>query len=113
VTFVAGQNYLIYASSVAQGLRVDACSRTRSMDQADDDLHVLGLGATPVDPHPPESEKTVNTVSAQPHPSKGGCASCAVGMHPRAARLPSLVGLAFGLWLGRRTTRRSRQLPKI
>jgi hypothetical protein len=106
-TFTVDQNYLIYASSNARGLSVDLCSRTRPIDQAGEDLHVLGLGATPVDPHAPESEKTVNTVSAQPRPAtKGGCASCAISPS-REVFVPSAAAVALVVVVAYRTRRRA------
>ena len=113
IPFAVGQNYLIYASGDGRDLGVDLCSRTRPIEQADEDLRVIGLGATPVDPHAPASEKSVNTISAQPRPAtKGGCASCSIGTPGHDARVPGFAALACALWLARRATRRD-QLPKI
>src|SRR5436190_7000304 len=61
--FAADQNYLVYAASAASGLSVSLCSRTRPIDQAGEDLAVIGMGATPVDPKAPESERAVNAAS--------------------------------------------------
>jgi hypothetical protein len=104
-TFAADQNYLIYAASNASGLSVSLCSRTRPIEQADEDVHEIGLGATPVDPRAPESEKVVNSASAQPRPAtKGGCASCSIG-HAEHRALPIgavlTLALAFSLRMRR------------
>jgi hypothetical protein len=94
-TFAADKNYLIYAASSNAGLSVSLCSRTRPIEQADEDVAAIGMGATPVDPRAPESERTVNSASAQPRPAtKGGCASCTVATGARNA-LPSLAALAL------------------
>jgi MYXO-CTERM domain-containing protein len=101
--FQQDESYLVYASEHDGQLQVSLCSRTRPMADAAEDLKVLGLGATPVDPHgptslPPEPERK------QP-PAQGGCAGCATGAaapgSPGAA-LP--IVLALGL-LGLRRRR--------
>ncbi len=74
-SFVVGQSYLVYASSVEdQAYRVSLCSRTRLMQDADDDRALLGSGVVPVDIEDgPEETPTVRTP-----PTRGGCASCSV-----------------------------------
>ncbi|MGD8860941.1 MAG: MYXO-CTERM sorting domain-containing protein [Myxococcales bacterium] len=91
--FQQDQSYLVYASEHDGQLQVSLCSRTRAMADAAEDLKVLGLGATPVDPHgptslPPESERK------QP-PAQGGCAGCATHIPTPGATLPILLALAL------------------
>ncbi|MET0341421.1 MAG: hypothetical protein ABW252_10480 [Polyangiales bacterium] len=46
--FTKGKSYLVFANDEPGGLAVNACSRTRPVAQAGEDLTALGAGATPV-----------------------------------------------------------------
>ncbi|MBN1655308.1 MAG: hypothetical protein JXA30_16195 [Deltaproteobacteria bacterium] len=71
------QGYLVYAISDGSGLRVEPCSRTKSIEQADEDLNVLGIGEVPVSPKLTREEKQV-VKTPQPPSEQAGCASCMV-----------------------------------
>jgi MYXO-CTERM domain-containing protein len=75
-TFEVGRSYLVYASSVeGEAYRVSLCSRTRRMEDADDDRSLLGSGVVPVDIEDAPDE----TPAARVPPTHAGCASCSVG----------------------------------
>jgi len=74
--FTRGASYLVYASADSSGLRVVSCSRTRPISEAGEDLRLLGMGATPVDPRMPSADAGADKPKAPP--ARGGCASCAV-----------------------------------
>jgi hypothetical protein len=92
-SFEVGRSYLVYASSVeGEAYRVSLCSRTRRMEDADDDRALLGSGVVPVDiVDAPEEEATT-----RPPPTRAGCASCGVTRAGGAeAALTMLVGIAL------------------
>jgi hypothetical protein len=76
--FEAGQSYLVYASRSEQGLSAGACSRTRAMADASEDLAVLGGGITPVKIAP---NKPVIAQEPKPAPKASGCASTSGQSH--------------------------------
>lgn len=100
--FEPDRSYLVYASESSDGsLRVSLCSRTQLIEQADEDLQVLGTGVTPVDAtEPPEAPPAGGEVETK----SNGCASCTVD---RARAVPTgLLALAIaGLLAGRRRRR--------
>ncbi len=76
--FEVEQSYLVYASEEGGVMRVSLCSRTRRMEDADEDRAALGSGTIPVDivDEPAEAEPRPRQELA---PRGGGCAGCAVG----------------------------------
>ncbi len=52
-TFDHGHVYIVYATRSAAGLETSICDRTRLLDEAQEDVAVLGAGRLP-DPHRPE-----------------------------------------------------------
>jgi hypothetical protein len=92
--FTPGQSYLVYADEENGALAVSLCSRTQPMSEAGQDLEALGMGATPVDPKAPPSERTL-TEKKPDAPARGGCASCSLGSSAAPPRLAAgLVVLA-------------------
>lgn len=90
--FKLDHSYFVYASKQDDALSVNACSRTRAMADADEDLKVLGMGTTTVDPRADMPDADAGTPKKEP-PARGGCASCSI----RSERLPtSSVGVLFG-----------------
>ena len=94
----ASQSYFVYAVEQAGHLSVGSCGRTRPMAEADEDVHVLGMGVTPVDPMAGAADPA--KAPAKQPPARGGCASCAVGGTGSASRGsgPLLALLALGLF---------------
>jgi len=92
--FEVGQSYLVYADADAANsaqLGVSLCSRTRAMAEADDDLQVLGMGATPVEPTGPGATPDPPE-DAQP-PAAGGCASCSLSTTRAADAWPLTLAM--------------------
>jgi MYXO-CTERM domain-containing protein len=89
--FEVGTAYLVYATEDA-GLEVSLCSRTRPMDEADEDRRELGSGVVPVEitDEPIEPVRPPRTA-----PGRAGCASCAVGRGERPALGLVVVALAL------------------
>jgi hypothetical protein len=113
-TFTLHRSYLVYASAADGQLRVTSCSRTRDMAEAGEDLMVLGMGATPVDPKSPAAAARA-TKTARP-PASGGCASCALA--PRAGSNGAWFAIAAAIGIlrlgrARRAPQRSYLPPKI
>jgi hypothetical protein len=127
IDFVRDQNYLVYAGKQDGVLNANSCSRTRLIGDADDDVTVLGMGWTPVDPKggpgandksasdKPASDKPKATTDAksavEPNvkaqganpsepPARGGCASCTIAQPHSAPSALALLLPAF--WLIRR-----------
>jgi hypothetical protein len=73
--FRANQSYLVYANSSRAGLRVGLCGRTKPIEQAKEDLDVLGMGEVPVSAQLPQDEKRV-LQPPNPPAEQAGCASC-------------------------------------
>jgi hypothetical protein len=72
-TFAVGHSYLVYASALeGDAYRVSLCSRTRRMEDADDDRGLLGSGVVPVDIEDAPDEAP----AARVPPTHAGCASC-------------------------------------
>jgi hypothetical protein len=76
--FELDKDYLVYAGSSAKGLSVSLCSRTAPVAAADEDLRLLGMGATPVEPRLPKAEADALKTPKPEPPARGGCASCTV-----------------------------------
>jgi len=75
-TFEIGRSYLVYASGLeGDAYRVSLCSRTRRMEDADDDRGLLGSGVVPVDIEDAPDEAPAARVA----PTRAGCASCSAG----------------------------------
>lgn len=76
-TFASDTSYLVYTEGQAGALAVNACSRTRPIADAAEDLAVLGAGATPVAPKTLETKAVADAGSSSPvKPARsGGCAS--------------------------------------
>jgi hypothetical protein len=109
-TFVQGRSYLVYASADSDGLRVVSCSRTRPISEANEDLVLLGMGATPVDPRAPSAVPEPD--SPKSPPARGGCASCAVQGGPPVGAgglLFATVAIGLGLRLRRARNRAPRR----
>ena len=100
------ETYLMYARARSDGeLQTDACSRSRPVTTAQEDLTHLGAGVVPFDLDP-KDEQPVIAATAQPPPA-GGCATCTVGTGTRK-RGPLALGALSSVWLwaARRRTRR-------
>lgn len=94
--FEVGTAYLVYATE-GDGLEVSLCSRTRPMDEADEDRRELGSGVVPIEitDEPVEPVRPPRTA-----PGRGGCASCS------ASRSEAPLGLlVLALALATRRTR--------
>jgi MYXO-CTERM domain-containing protein len=71
--FESGKSYLVYAGGEPGALSASACSRTRPMSDASEDLGVLGAGITPVKVEPAKDEGP----KAPPKTKSAGCATSA------------------------------------
>ena len=92
--FEVGKHYLVYASDVGGDLHVSACGGTKLASDAATDRVALGAGVTPVDVHNAETQ----LVTAAPHASAAGCASCSVSNkkpHDNVAWLSVIAVLGF------------------
>jgi hypothetical protein len=113
--FAVDQDYLVYASSGPSGLTASLCSRTALIADATEDIGVLGMGATPVDPHLPKAEQDALAKPKSEPPASGGCASCAVLSAANSARggdasaLSACVALTL---ITRRVIRRRRSASR-
>ena len=104
--FAADGDYLVYASSDEHGLTASLCSRTRPVAEADEDVRVLGMGVTPVEPRLPKAEQdALQKPKADEPPARGGCASCAVRTAPHKARAWALASCGLALVLAFRRRR--------
>ena len=101
--FEVDQSYFVYASTQDSALWVNACSRTRAMADAQEDLNVLGMGATTVDPNADTQDADAGTPKKEP-PARGGCASCSIGSTHVPAN-SAAVWFAFCALLIERTRR--------
>jgi len=102
VELAKDQSYLVYATQQDDTLRAHSCSRTKLLAEADEDLQVLGMGATPVDPN--GGLKPIEKPSAPP--VQAGCASCAIGRPQPSSRAPLSFALAGALAFALRRYRR-------
>jgi hypothetical protein len=70
--FVENQDYLIYASGVGEELRTGLCERTTLLDQAKEDLKILGPGKTPapsqnsIQTEPVQTKNSTQLTESQP-----------------------------------------------
>jgi hypothetical protein len=104
--FAKGVSYLIYAQQDAGQLSVSACSRTRRMADAGEDLIALGAGATPVtiaaksagDAGVSDAGALDAGGAVKPVKRGGGCAST----RGQASLAPYLLGLPALMWRRRR-----------
>jgi len=106
-TFASDTSYLVYTEGQPGALSVSACSRTRPLADAAEDLTSLGAGATPVAPSPKTADAgapDAGTPSAVKPPRAGGCASsrAQASLAPWLLAVPALV-------LARRRRRRAKQ----
>lgn len=69
--FKEGETYLIYATSDDTGLRTNACTRTRKIADAEEDLDTLGTGKEPVE-EKDEPNKSLGARHIKPKPTCGG-----------------------------------------
>ena len=108
VAFEPETSWLVYADEGPDGLVTGLCSRTRRIEDAEEDLVALGAGVVPVDIT--EADE-VEPPAEREAPARAGCASCAVADR-RAPPLAAVlgVGLLVGLVLGRRRRPPTRQL---
>jgi hypothetical protein len=109
-SFRVGQGYLVYASAADGQLRVSSCSRTRILAEADEDIRLLGMGATPVDPKTPNPlGASAEKARAQPEPVRPhGCASCSVAAGGEGASGACVLAI-LGATIGWRSQRRNRR----
>ena len=99
--FEPDRSYLVYANEGSDGtLRVSLCSRTQLIEQAGEDLEVLGAGVTPVEVEDTEKKPAAEEVGTK---QKGGCASCTVT--PARAAPTGLMALALAVLLAWRRRR--------
>jgi hypothetical protein len=110
LAFEPGQSYLVFARARADGqLETSVCSRTRPVEEAQDDVLALGMGSAPVTPQAPA---VAAAITKEP-PARGGCASCSVGA-TRAENATSAPWLSLGalaVMIGVRGARRRRAQP--
>ena len=111
-TLEPGHSYLIYTETREGdegGEWVSLCSRTRPIEEADEDVAAFGEGITPANPHGPEWEQLGSEPEQEPAepPARGGCASCSAGAGGPGGlgAALALLLIATGLWRGRRDPR--------
>ena len=75
VSFEVGTSWLVYADVENGALRTGLCSRTRRIEEADEDLAELGADVVLVEVG---EDDEVEAPAAEP-PARGGCASCTIG----------------------------------
>ncbi len=99
VAFEEDTSWLVYATRADGVLRTGLCSRTKRIEDADEDRAELGAGVVPVD----VSESDGVEEPAHEPPARGGCASCAVTTRSRPGPLRTLaIGLAVAALVLRR-----------
>lgn len=70
--YALGQTYVIYARYTDEGLLTDfACSRSRHLDAAEDDLALLGAGLTPDASYPEDLDTASPAADGTAAPSSG------------------------------------------
>lgn len=112
--FEQGRSYLVYAFAQDGGLAVSLCGRTQPIERADEDLELLGMGATPVAPQgdtplPPQARAESDDETREP-PARGGCAGCS-SVGGDGARAPLAPVLLLGSLALLTSRRRSRSRP--
>lgn len=101
VTFEPETSWLIYADVGSGGeLSTDICQRTRRIEDAEEDIALLGAGVTPIDIT--EADE-VEGPGEREAPARGGCASCATV--PVRSGVPLLAVLVVGVFVLRRNRR--------
>jgi hypothetical protein len=90
--FEKGQSYLVYAGRGEQGYTVSACSRTRPMGDASEDLAGLGGGVTPVEVKPSDKQAAPPAKAA---PKARGCAAAHGGTQAGLWWLAAPFALGF------------------
>jgi hypothetical protein len=86
VSFEVGTSWLVYADREGGLLTTGLCSRTRRIEDAEEDVAALGAGVVPIDIRP-EDEPHASRL----RPVAAGCASCTAG----GTRRPPLFALAL------------------
>jgi len=102
-TFELDSSYLVYAGGEPGALSVSACSRTRKMSEATEDLASLGAGITPVKVEPVAAD-----AGAKPPPKTktAGCATSGSASAKTASSMLLFMGTpALGLAVRRRRGR--------
>jgi hypothetical protein len=94
--FELDRSYLVYALAQRDGLDVSLCGRTQPIEEADEDLRLLGIGATPVNPGTPPPLAEEDKAKTEP-PARGGCASCSAGAATAGGLGSTLLPLALAL----------------
>ena len=89
VSFAPDTSWLVYADLEGDGFTTGLCSRTRRIEEAEEDLAELGAGVVPVDIT--EDDEVEAPLEDEP-PARGGCASCTVGA-PGVTRLGPIAAL--------------------
>lgn len=98
VAFEVETSWLVYADRHADGWQSGLCSRTRRIEDAEDDLTALGAGVVPVEIGPDDEVEPPRA----PPSTQAGCASCTVGARGRPGNVVWLVPM---LWVWRRWNR--------
>jgi hypothetical protein len=102
--FALDESYFVYASDQDGHLVASQCSGTRKMVDADEDVHALGMGATPVDPRA-GGAPAAQPAQSQPRP-RGGCASCTIAPARDAGTIWLYAAPGLALGIARATYRR-------
>ena len=102
--FAPDTSYLVFARATDGAPWTSLCSGTKAMAEAGDDVTVLGMGQTPVDPKADPLPKEPKDEA----PARGGCASCAVSSSEDAGTPAGLFGLLLTAALYARVTSRRR-----
>ena len=105
--FELQRGYLVYTYAADGGEHVSLCSRTRPIEEADEDLAALGAGVTPVTVGSGAGSAPPSPVRESP-PASGGCASCAIGAGARSAEGSIPAGLAVLALVAMAASRRRR-----
>ncbi|MGE0788571.1 MAG: hypothetical protein AB7S26_23065 [Sandaracinaceae bacterium] len=93
IAFEVDTSWLIYAEQRPDGLGTGLCSRTRRIEEAENDLAVLEAGVVPVE----ITEADEVEGPAPVEPSRAGCGSCAVPT--RRAPAPYATAILFAMLL--------------
>lgn len=92
-TFASDTSYLVYTEGTPGALSVNACSRTRPVADASEDLAFLGAGATPVTLQTKSAEHADGGSPPVKPARSGGCASgrAQASLAPWMLAVPALV----------------------